>query len=299
MHKPVLVWVLAIASATASGAKEKQPDWQALVKAGKCKQARTVCGSWIKANDISRQVEGHKCLANAAFCGAQQIVTLERNDAGGGLMFGGYTREVIDEALVHLNAALKLAPQDLSIHQGRLHVLETSSRYSEMTNALDESCKTYKGPGGADPWIDYTSELFEDKHYQASLALLEVLVKYYPNDHEVLGNLGAVHAALKNDDKAILYLRKALELAPEDFVDTWNLARLYDFTEKLELADQWYRKALGLESDPDKKREQSCAYAGFVEKKLKDSARACELQKASCPLEEQTSCSASRESRND
>jgi len=214
-------------------------------------------------------------------------------------MFGGYAREVIDEALVHLNAALKLAPQDLSIHQGRLHVLEISSRYSEMTSALDESCKIYNGPGGADPWIVYTSELFEDKHYQASLALLEVLEKYYPNNHEVLGNLGAVHAVLKNDDKAIQYLRKALELAPNDFVDAWNLARLYDYTEKLELADQWYRKALSLEPDPDKKREQSCAYAGFVEKKLKDSACACELQKASCPVEEQTSCSASREGRND
>jgi hypothetical protein len=89
-----------------------------------------------------------------------------------------------------------------------------------------------------------------------------------------------------------------LALAPEDPVDTWNLARLYDFTEKLDLADQWYRKALSLESDPGKKREQSCAYARFVEKKLKDSARACKLQQASCPVEEQTSCSASRESHN-
>src|SRR5262252_6271922 len=157
MHKPLLVCLMAIVSAIASGAQEKLPNWQALVKAGKCKQARTVCGSLINAHDITRQVEGHKCLANAAFCGAQEFVTLERNDAGGGLMFGGYAHEVIDEALVHLNAALKLAPQDLSIHQGRLHVLEISSRYSEMTSALDESCKTYKGPGGADPWIVYTS----------------------------------------------------------------------------------------------------------------------------------------------
>ena len=161
-----------------------------------------------------------------------------------------------------------------------------------MAEALDESCRVYKGSEGVDPWLAYVAELFEDKQFRASLGLLEVLYKYYPDSHEVLGNLGAVHTVLNEDDKAIPYLQRAVELAPKDPIDAWNLGRTYDYAGKVELADQWYQTALSLESDPARKDEHNCVYSHFVENKLHDPKRACSLQRATCPANEQSACPA-------
>lgn len=258
---------------------------------GKCEEARNLCTGWMTSKDTAKLVEGHKCLANVALCGNGDVVTLQANDQGGGTLASAYKPEAVDNAIGHLDQALKLAPQDLSIHKGRLHLLEVSFRYSDMAKALDESCSIYKGPEGVQPWLAYTSELFEDGQFRASLALLEVLNKHYPDSHDVLGNIGAVHSMLREDEQAIPYLHRVVELAPKDRIDTWNLGRTYDYAEKIELADQWYQKALTLQPDSVNRREHTCIYAGFVEKKLHDSKRACELQRANCPANEQPVCS--------
>jgi tetratricopeptide (TPR) repeat protein len=106
------------------------------------------------------------------------------------------TATAIDDALGHLNAALKLAPQDLSLHQGRLHLLEISYRFDAMAKALEESCSIYKGPDVPDAWLAYTYELGEGKQYKAALALLQILDKHYPNNHDIVGNIGAMYSFL-------------------------------------------------------------------------------------------------------
>jgi len=264
------------------------------LKDGKCEEARTLCTGWMTSKDNAKLVEGHKCLANVALCGNGDVVTLQANDQGGGTLASAYKADAVDEALGHLNQALTLAPQDLSIHHGRLHLLEISSRYSDMVKALDESCSIYKGSEGAEPWLDYTSELFDDKQFRASLALLEVLDKHYPDSHDVLGNIGAMHLMLREDQEGITYLRRAADLAPKDPIDAWNLGRAYDYSEKLELANEWYKKALTLDPDSARRQQNTCIYAGFVENKLRDSKQACELQRANCPEDKQPACSASR-----
>lgn len=269
----------------------KPANWQSFVKGGKCEQAHSLCTTWVTSKDTAKLVEAHKCLANVALCGNENVVTLQANDQGGGELSGTYRSDAIDDAIGHLDKALKLAPQDLSIHQGRLHLLEVSFRYSDMAKALDESCSIYKGPEGVQAWLDYTSELFEDKQFRASLALLDVLNKHYPNSHDVLGNIGAMHLVLREDEQGIAYLRMAVDLAPKDPIDAWNLGRAYDYAEKLELADQWYQKALTLDSDSARRQQNNCIYASFVEKKLHDPKRACELQRANCSTDVQSACS--------
>jgi len=140
--------------------------------------------------------------------------------------------------------------------------------------------------------LAYIAELFESGQLRADLELLMVLDKHYPNSHEVIGDFGAVYLKLKEDDKAISYLQRAVELAPDDPIDSWNLARLYDFAGKVPLADRWYLKSLSLENSPEQLRTNSCLYGKFVEEKLKDSKRACELEKANCEPENQTACAA-------
>jgi tetratricopeptide (TPR) repeat protein len=106
----------------------------------------------------------------------------------------------------------------------------------------------------------------------------------------VIGNVGAVHSVLREDAEALKYLKRAVELAPEDPIDTWNLGRLYDFMNKTDLADQWYQKALRLEKNADQLKTNSCIYGGFLEKKTKQIKRACEIEKKYCDTEEQTAC---------
>ena len=205
-------------------------------------------------------------------------------------MHGGFKDEAIDAALMHLDEALRLAPQDLSIHQGRLHLLEISMRHEEMAKALAESCEIYQGADALHAWLAYPDELFEGGHFRASILLLNVLDRHFPKNHEVVGNIGAAYSMLKEDDKAITYLSKAVELAPNDPIDTWNLGRLYDFTSKIQLADEWYQKSLQIDTDPERRRSNTCLYAKFVAEKLHDPKRACELQKVNCEAKEQSAC---------
>lgn len=273
MSRAFLPCLILVGVGLCFGQESKPANWTSLLKGGKCEEARSLCTGWMTSKNTAKLVEAHKCLANVALCGNRDAVTLQADDRGGGTLGSTYKPEAVDDALGHLDQALKLAPQDLSIHQGRLHLLEISFRYSDMAKALDESCNIYKGAEGVQPWLVYTSELFEERQFRASLALLEVLDKHYPDSHEVLGNIGAMHSMLKEDQQAIPYLRRAVELAPKDPIDAWDLGRTYDYAGKIDLADQWYQKALALESDSVRQRQNTCIYAGFVENKLHDAKR--------------------------
>jgi tetratricopeptide (TPR) repeat protein len=205
-------------------------------------------------------------------------------------MRSSFSPEAVDEALQHLDLGLKLAPQDISIHEGRLHLLEVSGRYTEMALALDESCSTYKGSDTPDIWLAYSSELAELRQYEAGLDFMKVLDKHYLNNPDIAGNIGAFLSYLKRDSEAISYLQKAVELAPNDPVNAWDLGRIYDYDGQFELADKWYQKGISLDTDPARRKESSCLYGEFVEKKLHDSKRACSLEKQDCSLKEQTAC---------
>ena len=241
------------------------------------------------------QAEGHKCLANVALCTGQAGIRLQGNDTGGGTMSGGYTDAAVDEALRQLDAGIQASPQDLSIHQGRLHILEVAFRFDAMDNALDESLNVYKGSEGIDPWIPYSAELLEDNHLHAALSLLKVLDKHFPNSHDVIGNMGVAYQILKDDDHAIEMLRRAAALDPTDSIDTWNVAREYDFTKQTSLAEEWYQKAFAIEKDPARRKISRCTYSTFVAEQLRDAARACHLQIANCEEKERTACTATKQ----
>lgn len=126
--------------------------------------------------------------------------------------------------------------------------------------------------------------------YRAALRLLHVLDRHYLDDHEIVGNLGAMYSMLKEDENAVRFLKRAVDLAPEDPIDTWNLGRIYDFTGKSKLANRWYRRSLVLDSDPARLAENQCLYAEFVETKLRDLTRACALQRKHCAESRQLAC---------
>ena len=271
----------------------KLSDWPALIDANKKQAAKQLCTSYVDSAELEQRVEAQKCLANVALLG-NDIVMLQGDDNGGGTISGGYTRQAVDEALSHLDAALKLAPQDLSIHEERLHILEVSGRYSDMLDALEESCTIYKGPDAVDDWLPYVGELDDLGQYRVALDFSKILDKHYPNNPDVIANIGAFLMILGKPGDAIPKLQEAVKLAPKDPINTWDLGRAYDLTDQNQLADTWYQKGLSLQTDKKVLRQDSCIYAQFLDKKLHRRMAACTMEKSSCDVKDQTACEVSR-----
>lgn len=291
-HMRAIVSICLLLLVTLSGAAQSSSltdQWGSLIDQKKFEQAKRLCNSWTRSAKLENQIEAQKCLANVALYRGQEI-NLMGNDQGGGTIGEGYKPEAVDEALKHLNEGLKLAPHDLSIHQGRLHILEVSGRFDAMANALDESASVMPGNDVLQDWLPYTAELADMGQLAAGLKLCQVLDKHYPNSHDVIGNIGAFYNMMKETEKSLPYLQRAVALAPDDAMDNWNLGRAYDFENENELAEKWYSKAMTLDPEGKNLPGRDCLYAEFVEHKLHDREKACKLQKAACEASRQTAC---------
>ncbi|HTW45893.1 MAG TPA: hypothetical protein VMD58_10130 [Acidobacteriaceae bacterium] len=288
----VLVVLVISTWMSVSAQSTKLSDWPSLIDGKKKQAAEQLCTSYVNSPDIAQRVEAQKCLANVALLG-NDIVLLQGDDNGGGTLSGGYTREAVDEALAHLNIALKLAPQDLSIHEGRLHILEVSGRYSDMLEAIKQSCTIYKGRDAVDVWLQYVGELDDLGQYRVALEFSKVLDQYYPNNPDIIANVGAFLMMLGKPASGIPYLQNAVKLAPYDPINTWDLGRAYDLTNQNQLADIWYQKGFSLQTDKQVLRQNSCIYAHFLDEKLHRRTTACAMEKANCDAKDQAACSAS------
>ena len=119
---------------------------------------------------------------------------------------------------------------------------------------------------------------------------MKILNTHYPGNSDVTGNIGAFLMMDGKMDEAIVYLKKAVALAPNDPINTWDLGRAYDYSGETALADKWYQKGLSLQTDRKQLRENECIYAQFVAQKLHQRERACMLEKANCGPKRQSAC---------
>jgi tetratricopeptide (TPR) repeat protein len=288
-NAPSLLALFLLAAICGSAQQQNLANWTKLVDAKKCEQATKLCTGFVNSSKISEKVDAQKCLANVALCGHESL-QVQANDTGGARIGGGYSTDAVDEAIKHLNLGLNLAPQDLSIHKGRLHILESSGRYSEMIKALDDSCSLYKGKDVPREWLPYAAELMDRRQYQAGLDFMKVLDKHYPNSPDVLGNIGAFLSLLTRDSEAIAYLKNAAELAPNDPINAWDLGRAYDSTGNIELADTWYKKGLALQTDEKQRAASNCIYSKFLDQKLHQRELACAIQTKDCGEKDRSAC---------
>jgi len=266
-------------------------SWGKLLDAGKVDDAEKLCKSWQSSGDVVTKTEALKCLANVALQRGQ-ILSLQGNDAGGGYLGEGYKPEAVDAAVAYLDEALKLSPQDISIHKGRLYILETSLRFDDMAKALDQSIQIYQGKRGATEWISYSYEIIDKGLYHPALEILAVLEKYYPDSNEVLGNTGACLMILHEDEKALPYLQRAAAISPNDPIDVWNVGQANNHLGNYKTADLWYQKALALPPSKDEgvPKDMVCLYGKFVDEKLHDKARACTFEERGCEKEDRKAC---------
>jgi tetratricopeptide (TPR) repeat protein len=284
MHAIILGALAAILAAEPAPAPA---DWAALVRARDFEKARVLCEGWLAKGDDPARAEAHKCLANVELGAHGEHAVRLGGDAAGGFAAPGYDEEPALRAVEHLDAAVRLAPGDLSVHQGRLHVLLLAAMYDKLIPALEESDLLYVGKDGLDAWIAVSAQLVERRELATAEKFLLVLEKRHPGDHRVAGNLGAVYGILKRNREALAWAQKAVKAAPSDPTDLWNLARLYEDAGKADRADAGYQKALALMA-PGAQAKSGCLYAEFLLTKRKDWRRACATQqKYEC---DQTAC---------
>src|SRR5713101_7863241 len=100
LHRVMRAVVLLLA-ATCRAQESATQQWQALLGKSQIEEARALCTNWASSNEISLRVEAYKCLANLSLRG-KQVLTLEGNEAGGGVLRGAFTPEAVDEALGYL-----------------------------------------------------------------------------------------------------------------------------------------------------------------------------------------------------
>ncbi|WP_243336706.1 tetratricopeptide repeat protein [Anaeromyxobacter soli] len=119
----------------------------------------------------------------------------------------------------HLDTAIELAPGDLSLHQGRLHLLRMAGLMAEMTTALESSIRRHPGSDWLDAWKAYPREYYEARQFQEAVLLYRVLDRHFPDDHTILSNMGAALAMLERDAEALECFQRAVKLSPDDPID--------------------------------------------------------------------------------
>lgn len=270
----------------ATGTPDHASEWQALLQAKDVAAASERCTAWLEAPDLATRAEAHKCLANVEIAAAAGKAKAAASE---GKPEADLVSAALRRAVEHLDAAIELAPGDLTIHQGRLHLLRMAGLLSAMVKALEDSIRRHPAEDWLSAWMAYAREYYEAQRFEQALVLYRVLDRHFPNDHRILSNMGASLVMLKRDDEALACFTQAVKLAPADPVDNWNLARMYDLTGKLDLAEKQYQRALSLKPDEPARMNGTCIFAEFLEKKRMAWERACELQrKAAC--REQTAC---------
>lgn len=277
MHA-IIMAALTVVLAAEPAATGRPAEWAALVQGRELEQARALCEGWLTSGgDDATKAEAHKCLANVELASHGEHALRLGGDDGGGFAAPGYDEAPALRALTHLDAAVKLAPGDLSIHQGRLHVLLLAAMYGRMVPALEESERLYPGKDGLDAWLAFSAELLQRRALKVAEAFLRSLEKRHRGDHRVARNLAAVYGAMKRDADALEWAQRAVKAAPNDPVDAWNLARVHDLAGRLKQADAAYQKALALQPDAERAKA-ACLYAEFLATKRKDPSRACAMQ---------------------
>ena len=271
-----LLAALAVTAQATPPATFSASDWQPLLEAKEYAKARSVCEGGLKSNSTAEQVEALKCLANVEIAPTAGV-RVDGNKRSGGCVREGFEPASALRAVKHLNRAAELAPDDLSIHTGRLGVLSGAGLLDEMKTALQDSASRYKQADALTDWLPYPAEIFRCGAVEIAIELWVLLDKLYPGDHRLAANLAAGYSMLEDDANAVKWAERAAQAAPLDPVNTWNLALVYQYAGKVDLADAAYQRALPLQ--PSGRRTESvCKYAQFLAQKLKNEERACATQ---------------------
>ncbi len=281
--------LLAAQSPRAAAASARNADparWQPLLRANKDAEALPLCQTLAASAVAAESSQGHLCLANL------ELRTARRGATAPGSRTGvEWPEATVDAALRHLDRALAVTPEDLSIHQTRLDLLMAAGRWDALAPTIDASVRSFPGDGMS-AWLAVAATLFELDRAEECLRVARILERARPFDSRMLGITGAALALLDRDEEALSYLSRAVQASPEDPAERWNLARQLDLMGRDDEAAASYARWSELEMDESQRARGSCIYSRFVETKRGDLARACRLQEQFCEADERSACAA-------
>jgi tetratricopeptide (TPR) repeat protein len=283
--------VVLAQSLTQRIANHQADEWHKWAAEKNWGAANHECNVMSHAPALPSRIEAERCLATVALESGESPAVAGTSAAGSTApVIMVYAPASVDEALVHWNKGIDLAPQDLAMYTSRMNVLFVSGRYAQMVPALEDSVARYKGADALSSWLKVDNDLYAAHQVPTALKFAEALDKHYPKSIPVELNLAKFHNELKEPDQALPYLQAAYDAAPTDAVVAWNLGMTYNNLAKLTLADEYFQKAITLDARGEGVPDRNCIYGEFTETKLKDKVKACTLEKASCPFERQTAC---------
>ncbi len=95
-------------------------------------------------------------------------------------------------------------------------------------------------------------------HHTEALKVLKHLEKQHPNDADVLQNIGRTYICMKEDEKGIPYLERAIDLNPKQFSAYGELGHAYNAVNRFQDGIDLLRPLL---DNPENDRKDGCYYA--------------------------------------
>ncbi len=220
------------------------------------------------ANDALQRIidEGTQQIRNKQFAAAfetfQEALLVDADNAEANFRIGllYLQRREAGKGLEHILKSTRLDPENAgySLYLGRLY-----ERQGKLQKAVDEY-KRLLATGSRHPRVREVEKqlslltgkmMLGNREFKAALLIFNGLLLDYPDDDEVLYNLGRAQLSsgdLQAAEKTFLKLRAIKPKAVSVYV---NLAKIYERTRQVDQAIEQYRKIIELNKTPSSVRE--------------------------------------------
>ncbi|MBQ2811583.1 MAG: tetratricopeptide repeat protein [Alphaproteobacteria bacterium] len=133
--------------------------------------------------------------------------------------------------------------------------LISSADLSESNNRFTEAIKQYNKLSISSPLhymahLKISTILMNNQQFDESVQILKNMLKTYPDDYNILFNLGEINRMTDNNKDAITYYNKALDVAPKSTAADWTvyyaLGMAYERNNQWNEAENVLKKALSI-----------------------------------------------------
>ena len=132
--------------------------------------------------------------------------------------------EVARQVAVYFKRALKQAPQRMDIQMGLCWVLSNAGLKDELIARFPHLQKNSGGKEGLQYNMgDYARIIADEYSFEEGMAVYRAIAKLYPQDGNIVSDMGAMHFKRGDLDNALTYFTKAAGMSERDEMTLANL----------------------------------------------------------------------------
>lgn len=198
--------------------------------------------------------------------GNEAIQLVDDEDQVAGFISGkiNYDESNLKKAFESIDEGIKRHPNRLDMRFGKIYVLgeigDWNSFTSEIIKTVNYSTENknqwtwtlnQKREGGEEFFLsslqDYQMKLYntgKESLLGNMREISEAVLNHYPNHVQSLSNSAITYLILGEFEKALIPLKKAEEIAPEDFIVLNNIAYCYKNLDQKDNAIKYYKKVI-------------------------------------------------------